>query len=416
MNKAIPMFAVMLVFLAGFSAAANLTSVTVYKDSPFGIINLVQSPDKIYPGDSAKLQFTVTNTETGHTNAALNVLVPFGTANGVFNLGSMSVGAAKEITVSFAVPAATKAGTYDIYIYATIDGASSQVGSIPLVINSPDLTNAILASVSTQGDIISGSNTNMTVSLRNVANTDAEDVMVQMVVNSSGYLLPLSNDRAYIQSIPAGSDAQVSFDIAASASASPGYYPITLLISYKTDKATQPTISQTFGLPIGAQASVLVTTDQDPVTLSANSSSTVKVTIANGGGVAVRAVYAKATADNFAFTGADNEFIGTLNLDDTASLTLTLSPKGQLAAGEYPVTVNVSFKDAANVERFQVKTVNVQYTGRSGILGAFGTSGTRTQRSGTIFGFDYVTISAALVILAVAGFLGYRYYQGRKKK
>ncbi len=417
MDKYVPLLAVMLVFLASFSAATNLTAVTVFKDSPFGISNLVQSPDKIYPGDSAKLQFTVTDVGTAYRNAALVVLIPFGTVKGEYSLGTLSVGTAREITVNFDVPSTTKAGTYDIYMYATIDGGQAQVGTIPIVINSADLTNALLASVATQGDIVSGSDTVMAVNLKNIVNTDVQDVIVQMVVNSSGVLLPLSNDRAYIQDIPSTGQAQVTFDLAASASASPGYYPVTLLISYKVDKDAQPTISQTFGLAVKAPASVLVTTDQDPVALSANSSSTVKVTIANAGGVAVRAVYAKATADNFAFTGADNEFIGTLNLDDTASLTLTLSPKGQLAAGEYPVIVNVSFKDAANTERYQVKTVNVQYTGRTdGVLGTFGASGTRTgQRSGTIFGFDYVSIGVAIVILAIAGFLGYRYYQGRKK-
>jgi len=418
MDKYVPLFAVMLVFFASFSAAVNLTSVTVYKDSAFGVSNFVQTPDNIYPGDNVRLQFTVTNTgNSGYKNAAVNLLVPFNTVKSAYDLGTSYAGSSKQVEASFSVPASTKPGTYDIYIYSVADGAQSQVGKIPLVINSPDLTNALLASVSTQGDIISGSDTVMTVNLHNIANTDAEDVIVQVVVNSSGYLLPLYNDRAYIQSIPAGSDAQVSFDIAASASASPGYYPITLLISYKTDKETQPTISQTFGLPVDAQAAVLVTTDQDPVAMSANASSTLKFTIANAGGVAVRAVYAKATAENFAFTGADNEFIGTLNLDDTASLSLTLSPKGQLAAGEYPVMVNVSFKDAANTERYQLKTANVQYTSRAGSLtGTFGANGTRTgQRSGTIFGFDYMTIGAAIVILAIAGFFGYRYYQGRKK-
>jgi len=419
MDKYVPMLAVMFVFLASFSAAANLTSVTVYKDSPFGITNLVQSPDKIYPGDSAKLQFTVTDVDAARNNAALNVLIPFGSVRTTYSIGSMSVGEAKEITVNFNVPSTTKPGTYDAYIYATIDGANYQVGTIPLTVNSADLSNAVIASVTTDDLVVAGTDTEMTVTLHNVAGFSTDDVLVQIggSINSSDetseYLLPLSSDRVYIDSIKAGEEAKVYFNLAVSASAGPGYYPITLTTTYSVDKAVQAKITQTFALKVSAPASLLVTAE-DPVTMASNSSASIDFTIANSGGVAVRAVYAKAIADNFTFS-TDSEYVGTLNLDDTATVSITASPKGQLTAGTYPLTLNVTYKDAANVERYQLKTVNVQYTGRSSLT-AFGsgTIPTRTK-SNTIFGFDYLTIGVALVVLAAAGFLGYRYYNGRRK-
>jgi len=417
MDKAVPLFAVMMVFLASFSAATNLTSVTVYKDAPFGITNLVQSPDKIYPGDNAKLQFTVTNIETQYNNAMLNVLVPFGTVSGAFSLGPMQVGAAREITVNFDVPSATKAGTYDIYIYATIDGANAQIGSIPLVVNSADLSNAVIASVTTDDLVVAGEDTEMTVTLHNVADFDTENVLVQIggSINSSdetsAYLLPLSSDRVYIKSIKAGEEAKVYFSLAVSASAGPGYYPITLTTTYSVDKAVQAKITQTFALTVSAPAALLVTAPE--TTISSNSSADIDFSIANAGGVAVRAVNARAYADNFTFK-TDNEYIGTLNLDDTATVTMTITPKGQLTAGKYPVTLNVSFKDAANVERYQLKTVDVVYSGRS--LSAFGASMMPTRtKSNTIFGFDYLTIGVALVVLAAGLFFGYRHYKGKKE-
>jgi len=416
MNKVLPLFAVFMVFFASFCAAANLTSVTVYKDSPLGITNLIQSPDKLYPGDSGKLQFTVTNTESAYINGALNVLIPFGTTRTAYSLGAMSVGATKEITVNFNVPSTTKAGTYDAYIYAVIDGASAQVGTIPLTVNSADLSNAVIATVTTDDVVVAGANTQMTVTLRNVAGFDTENVLVQIggSINSSdetsAYLLPLSSDRVYISSIKAGEEAKVYFDLAVSASAGPGYYPITLTTTYSVDKAVQAKITQTFALTVNAPASLLVTAPD--TTMSANSSASIEFSIANAGGVAVRAVNAKAYSDSFTFA-TDNEYIGTLNLDDTATVSMTITPKSQLAAGTYPVTLNVSFKDAANVERYQLKEVNVEYSGRS--TSAFSTSGMPTRtKSGTIFGFDYLTIGIALVVLSAGLFFGYRYYNNRK--
>lgn len=419
MNKIVPLFAVMLAVFVSFSAAANLTSVTVFDHTPFGITSLVQSPDKIYAGDNAKLQFTVTNLDAARNNAALNVLIPFGTARTAYSLGSLTIGATKEITVNFGVPASTKAGTYDAYIYATIDGANYQVGTIPMQVNSADLSNAVIASVTTDDTVVAGDDTKMTVTLRNVASFDTDDVLVQIggSINSSDetseYLLPLSSDRVYIKSIKAGKEANVYFDLAVSASAGPGYYPITLTTTYSVDKAVQSKITQTFALKVSAPASLLVTTADNPVTMASNSSTSIDFTIADSGGVAVRAVYAKATGDNFTFS-ADSEYVGTLNMDDTATVTIKASPKGQLAAGTYPITLNVSYKDAANVERYQLSTVNVQYTGRSGTT-AFGTNGTVRTKSGTVFGFDYLTIGVALVVLAAAGFLGCKYYSSRKK-
>jgi len=416
MNKAVPLFAAMMVFLASFSAATNLTSVTVFDDSPLGVTNFLQSPDKIYPGDNAKMQFTVTNLDTSHNNVMLNVVVPFGAVRGAYTLGTMNVGSTKEVAVNFDVPSATKAGTYDIYIYATIDGANYQVGSIPLVINSPDLSNAIIASVTTDDVVVAGADTEMTVTLRNVADFDAENVLIQIggSINSSDetsdYLLPLSSDRVYVKSLKAGQEAKVYFSLAVSASAGPGYYPITLTTTYSVDKAVQAKITQTFALTVSAPASLLVTASDTSVT--ANSSTDIDFTIANAGGVAVRAVYARALGNNFAFD-TDSEYIGTLNLDDTATFTTTITPSGQLTAGTYPVTLNVSYKDAANIERYQLKTVNVVVSGRS--LSAFGASGMPTRiKSNTILGFDYLTIGVALVVLAAGLFFGYRYYKGKK--
>jgi len=417
MNNAVPLFAVMMVFVASFCAATNLTSVTVFEDSPLGVTNFVQSPDKIYPGDNAKMQFTATNLDTSHNNVMLNVVVPFGTVRGAYSLGTMNVGATKEVTVNFDVPSATKAGTYDIYLYATIDGANYQVGSIPLLINSPDQSNAIISSVTTDDMVVAGAETEMTVTLRNVADFDAENVLIQIggSINSSDetsdYLLPLSSDRVYVKSIKAGQEAKVYFSLAVSASAGPGYYPITLTTTYSVDKAAQAKITQTFALTVNAPASLLVTAPDASVT--ANSSTDIDFTIANAGGVAVRAVYAKVFADNFTFD-TDSEYIGTLNLDDTATFTTTITPSGQLAAGTYPVTLNVSYKDAANVERYQLKTVNVAVSGRSS--SAFGVSSMPTRtKSNTIFGFDYLTIGVALVVLAAGLFFGYRHYKGRKE-
>ena len=78
--------------------------------------------------------------------------------------------------------------------------------------------------------------------------------------------------------------------------------------------------------------------------------------------------------------------------------------------------VNVSYKDASNTLRYQLQTINVEYTSRPGFAGGAAGFAGRTARSGsTLFGFDYTTIAGVIILLVVA-FLGYRYYQGRKKK
>jgi hypothetical protein len=410
----------MAAFFACSAQAVNLTSVNVYTTSPFGISNFIQVPDNIYPGDEVRLQFAVTDTGTSATSykdASLNLLVPFLASTSEYDIGAFNVGATSQVSLDFNVPNNTEPGTYDLNMYAITDGATEQVGQIPLVINSPEYSNSLIANVTTEGTLMTGSDTHLEVRVANIAPVDASGVIVQMVVNESGILLPLGSDRVFISDIPSGSTAQADFDLAAEAGSAPGYYPVTFIMSYQIQQQPEPSVSQTVGLDIVAPAQVLLTANQDPVILSPNSSSTVTITVANSGGIAVRAVFAQATAKNFAFTGADNEYIGTLNLDDTATLTLTLTPKGQLVDGQtYPVVVNVSYKDASNTLRYQLQTINVEYTSRPGFAGGAAGFAGRTARSGsTLFGFDYTTIAGVIILLVVA-FLGYRYYQGRKKK
>jgi hypothetical protein len=349
MNK-IAVALVFVAFVACFSQAYNLTAATVYAQSPFGISNLAQTPDNIYPGDEVRLQFDLSNTGTGTTNyhnAALYTLVPFGVTKSEYNIGAFNVGDSKQVLLNFDVPSNTEPGTYEIEMYAVTDGAEAQVGEIPLVVNSPDFSNALIESIVTQGNLVAGHDTTVTVNVRNTAPLNATNVVVQMEFNASGVLLPLGSDRVFIPSIPAGGTAQAVFDLGTDANAAPGYYPITFGMSFQINQQPQPATAQTSGLTVSSTPSLEVTAQSTDIT-QAGSTGNVLIQVNNLGVSDVSSLQVKLLpSKDYVILSAPIQYVGSVNSNDfeTAQFNIHVSDN---ATSPLAILSEVDYSDASN--------------------------------------------------------------------
>jgi len=386
-----------------------------FPDSGFSITQLTQQPDRIYPGDHVQLKFSIKNTASAATNVRALVLVPFLSEQQSYVLGDMAVGQESSVLAGFEVPNTTKAGDYTIFVYV-IDqrGNRNQVGEMTLIVNEPSLANALFATVTSTEDLYSGGTAEIDMVVKNIGVLPAEDVVAQVQFSSGSSIYALASDRVYVSEIAPGGNATVHFTIGASSSAVAGYYPLSIQLTYKVDKAEQPKVNQSVSLRVLSKASVLITSDRSTATSGASAG--LLVTIANTGDTAIRSVYASAASKDFSFVGASDKFIGTLNLDDSATLSLNLIPLNG-ANGERTVQVSVTYKDPLNIERTQVETITVDGTGAS-LNGTFGTSASqrfgRTSQQFTILGLD-PWLLAGIIIVAIGAFFGYKWVKRREK-
>ena len=420
------------------AAAFNVTTTELYSSSGFTVGNLLQTPDRIYPGDEVQLRFFLQATSTGGgQEVQLHILAPFKSTQSAFGLGNMNPGDSKAVIFDYTVSEDTKPGSYYIFLYiVTSDGGQAEVGEIPLTVNEPLLSNALVASVPSLPDAYAGDSVDVPVQIRNVGALPAEDVVVQMQFSSSNALIPVGSDRAYITSIDANGTAVADFKVGINAGANPGYYPITLLVSYKVDKVLQTTINQTIGLKTLAKTELLVTAD----TITSGTQPYLSIAVANTGDTAVRGVTVSVSSNDFTFTGGSEKFIGTLNLDDSATASVNLVARtaggsgagfgnassgrnasgaggfggaGSAGTGAGQVTVKTTYKDSLNVEHTQEQIVQVRLNSdASGASSASGTVSSRRTQAFTVLGLQ--PLEWAVVILVVlAGFFGYKWYKKR---
>ncbi len=429
---------VCLLLLLGSAPAVtyNLTNAGYYPTADFEVKNLVQMPDRVYPGDQVRLQFTVENKRAGGSiSAQLTALVPFLGDKLTYLLGSMAQGASKSVNVDFEVPTGTKPGSYEIFLFVVDDMRSqTQVGGIPLVINEPQQGSVLVAKINPVGDAFAGDSRKIAVEMENYGSLAATDVVVQMQYSTSNSIWPIENDRMYIASIPANGRAEVEFDIGISASATPAYYPVTLVINYKMDKLGQTAITQTASLKVLAKTNLLITSAGATASSDSTGGSTLAITIANTGDTAVRSVYAIASSDDFSISGIPDQFIGTLNQDDSSSMSVAITPKrtgmpanpsaapgtgfqqGTPTGGK--VNIKVTYKDAMNIEHTQIQSIQVS-AGAASSAGTTGVGSTqrfgRQQQGFRIFGIDWWMIAGAIVLL-VGAFFGYKWMKRKEHK
>ncbi|MFH1106671.1 MAG: hypothetical protein V1787_02145 [Candidatus Micrarchaeota archaeon] len=416
----------------------NVTRSGAYTASGFGITEVQQTPDRIYPGDEVRLKFSIqSNDPEGAGTVELNVLAPFLPDTSNYLLGDMNKNEPKDVTVNFVVPANTNPGSYYMYIYTTSKyGSRAQVAEIPITINELSLSNALAASVGDMKEVYAGDSVEMPIEIRNYAELGVEDVIVQMKFDSGNALTPIGSDRQHIDAIAAGESGTAPFKVGVNPSATAGYYPLTIYVSYKIDRQQQPQVNQTFGIRVLSRTALLITYDT-AASATGTSGASLVVTVANVGDTPVRGVYISAESDSFDFSGASDKFIGTLNLDDSASISLAPTAKrsafvpgqaqdgtqAQQAAGlaQGVITVKAVYKDALNVEHTQ--SIDVQYRPQglaadsaNGQTGALSNQrfGRRTQGY-TILGIDVLYIGIGIAALLVA-FFGWKWYKRRDKK
>ena len=426
-------FAALLAFAPPANAAFNATAVQGSLNSDFRLYDVAQVPDRAYPGDEVQLKmYAATMRTEGVSDVIFTIITPFDESTSTTTINRMNYGEKKQVSRTFTIPSETKPGTYTVYVYASASSIPQQeVAKIPVIVYEPSVTGLILASLASNESVETGDSASIFIDLTNTGSLDAQDVLLGLTLNSSGPFTPLEYDRKYVGRIKAGETVQVPFSVGVDATTSPGFYSLTVNIVYSVDNELQPTIQQNLGLKIEANQQLLITSDfgaSSSSTAASASGSMLTVTVANVGDTAVRGVYIKASSDAYRIVGSSDKFIGTLNLDDSSTMTLTLSPRAaaagargnatmEVVSAEQTVTVLVSYKDPLNQERIVKQVIPLQLDSASDTSGSTTAASqrfVRQQQNSDFLGVSW--LYWGLIIAAIAAGAGYWWFKLRKKK
>lgn len=416
-ERSIPLllaWVLILLTASAVTAAFNVTQIMVSKNTGYGFSDVIQTPDRVYPGDEVSLRFSVyTSRDEGARNVVVTPNTPFLTTTTVFSLGNIAKNDLQAELLSFTVPTGTKAGTYPIYFYAT-DAATPQqlIGQYQIVVNEPTVANRLLAEAKFEEPVNAGDSAKLDIVITNKDPLEASNVIVEVRPDADNVFTPLGTDRKYVEAIPAGASVRVPFDIGISAGATPGYYQLPITIQYEVDQVVQPKINQSLGIPVQAKPELLLTVDAATGTASGGNSIT--LTVANVGDTPVRGVYIRTASRSFRISGASDKFIGTLNLDDSSTMAITLQPRGP-ASNDSTLDVTVTYKDPNNQEHTLSRSIPVPANELAAGANGNAAIGTRFRPSPRGFlGIDFVGWAVIVIVLVVGGFFGYRWYQKRK--
>jgi hypothetical protein len=410
--------------LTSGGAASKKTSISipilVLQQSPLEVRTVSTGKMSIAPGEKFDAELELKN-----TGGVVNNLVITMPQNSTFTIegstqkavGSIAPNSTVKVKIGLVSSSSTAIGTYGVPVLFTYQDAllrpfeeTLYVGPLSVLDASAQYRLSLVPSESVE----IGSLAQFRLTLQN---TGSVAMSATVDINSTDVFMPIGMQKVYFDSVKPGESSAMDITIGVDSGTSAGYYSLPLRLTTSTGQ------SAVFYTGISVDATPEVT-----VTLDAQNS---QVQIANTGNSNIRSVHAVATSASGAKT---DSFIGTLSVDDFATLSL---PAGALGS----VDVEIRFRDSNNFEHTVKNALQLgqgaggNSTFRSGgaSAGGFaGNAGTGTggQRSNNPLGFllgpggraagtqslgiDPVFLGAGAAVVIVVGYFAYKRWKGKK--
>lgn len=260
---------------------------------------------------------------------------------------------------------------------------------------------SVLVSVSPIASKVgAGTQSRVTFRVENVGQTPLDSPVLSLSVSSP--LVVVQNSSYAIPSGVLKPGESVTYEalVGAGTSASPGYYPASVTITYLDQSGGEQSATFTSGLVLSGTIELVV---QSPQVTQANTTLSVSGEILNEG--FSNAYYASVTGSMGGARGSSQaDYVGEIdpNTPVPFSLTLPYTPSGSVRTAN--ILVNITFKDSLGLTGTYSSTIQTRLNPESAGVGSSSTT------SGSSSGVDLLTylelgVISALVVLAVAGFV-----------
>ncbi len=362
----------------------------------------------LVPGTSNSVPITLTNQgnvpiqqihTTISSSSQVSVLTQFPF------VAELGPNASTRASVEIFVPASSANSPLTLTISYSYDDGQTGAGSYTQVMGLyTSSSNASLASVSVS---VTPVKSTAKVGVQSVVSFDVENVgpvTLGSPVISLGVSSPLVVIQNSSYAVPGGaleSGETVAFNalVGSSTSASPGYYPASVTITYVDQSGTVQSATFTSAVVLSGTVDLVL---QSPQVTQSNSTIAVSGEILNEGFSS--AYYATATGSIVGTkTTSQADYVGEIDPNTPVPFSFTLTYSPQRSSRAENISVAVSFRDSLGIQG--VYSSSFQTT-----LSATSTQGTSTSSSSSSSGVDLLTylevvVIVVLVAIGVAGFV-----------
>lgn len=400
--KKIWIIGVMLILLCTL-AAARQTVVT--KASEMKIDLLRYDPSPVQPGDTTDVWFEIANLKTEQINDFNVKLVedyPFSAVSEKsLDFSRLSAGDKVQFKFTLGVNREATEGTYNVFIqyYSRTAGV---ITSEPFTIT-VKRTGAI---VSTGIDvkesdeevqrIAPGSVADVSVSVKNTGSSVMQDISVKLDLSSTA--LPFApvgmTAEQKLKRVESGKEEIVGFKLIALPNAAEGVYKIPVIIKYYDETGQLFNSSEIVGLVVGSAPKLKIAIESTELTTKVKAGKMVLKLINFGTSDVKFATVSIAPGVEYEIISESDSYIGNIDSDDYETAEFRIKAN----AGKLVIPVSIEYMDANNMPYSTTQDVELTLYSPSEL-------GVKTS---------YTGLYVLAIVLAIAGYFGYRRYKKKK--
>jgi uncharacterized membrane protein len=299
------------------------------------------------------------------------------------------LGPGQSITITFSIRAPEKSGMYFPEVWVDTYGGRSVRYPVPVNVNTASgiQKQAILIMESSLPVSVNpGDEIPVTLNVKNAGQLLADDVTLK-IINVSSNVAPKSTDLYHLGTVSPGDQKTVTLALLSDKDATSGLIRVPVEISYNALDGTPVTDQTGIDIMMKGKAELgFVTVDTSPARLTEGTPFDLTIRIENTGTGEAKQV--SATVD-LPVEGKKEAFIGKIKPGNDAPVIFLLEGA---QAGNHPYTLTIHYTDDMG-EHTMTREMNLRVP--------------PTDRTGDII--------LLLVILAILGFIGYRYWYLPKK-
>jgi len=301
-----------------------------------------------------------------------------------------AIGPGQSIPITFSIQAPDTSGMYYPEVWIDTSGGRSTKYPFPVNVNTAmgiQKQAILIMDSSLTGSVNPGEEVPVTLTVSNAGQLLADDVSIS-IGNVSGSVAPKTSDLYHLGTIGPGGQKTLDLVLLSDKSTNPGLVRVPVTIRYNSIDGT-PTMQVT-GIDVmmkGKAELGFVSVDTSPARLIENMPFDLTIRIENTGTGDAKQVSATV---NLPTEGTKEAFIGKITPgNDAPALFLLEGMKG----GDYPYNLTISYTDDMGAHTF-TRQMNMRVS--------------PTDNSGNIV--------LMLIVLAILGFLAYRYWYLPSKK
>lgn len=162
----------------------------------------------------------------------------------------------------------------------------------------------------------------LTVHLKNTAKKTVSNIKVTLASEEKNFISTNGASSAYVESVPAGGTADVTFELQADSSLSAKAYGLNVKTEYEDQKANPFTSEDSLTIPVSLKASLKLADIQVPYDVMVGTDGTISFTITNTGSATLNNVNVSCESEDFS---CEESFVGTIAAGASGYATINIT-------------------------------------------------------------------------------------------